>query len=70
MIEIRDLQFTYPKGGFRVHVNRMDLAAGEQLGITGSSGSGKTTILSIIGCMVLPTSGRVLLKGREITGLS
>ncbi len=36
----------------------------------GPSGSGKTTILSVIGCMVRPTSGRVLLEGREITGLS
>jgi putative ABC transport system ATP-binding protein len=47
----------------KIELNRVTL-------FKGSSGSGKTTILSIIGCMVRPTSGRVLLKGREITGLS
>jgi putative ABC transport system ATP-binding protein len=67
MIEIRDLQFTYPKGGFRVHVNRLDLAAGEQLGITGSSGSGKTTLIRLISGILKPDSGSVKMAGMEIT---
>lgn len=67
MIEIRDLQFTYPKGGFRVDVNHLDLAAGEQLGITGSSGSGKTTLIRLISGILKPDSGSVKMAGMEIS---
>ncbi len=35
----------------------------------GPSGSGNTTLLSLIGCMARPTSGRITLSGREITSL-
>ncbi|SDK06221.1 ABC transporter ATP-binding protein [Aliiruegeria lutimaris] len=35
----------------------------------GPSGSGKTTLLSIISCMARPTSGRVLIDGRMVSGL-
>ena len=43
---------------------------GEFLVIAGSSGSGKTTLLSILSGLDLPSSGRVILAGRDITGLS
>ena len=35
----------------------------------GPSGSGKTTLLSIISCMARPTSGRVSIDGRMVSGL-
>ncbi|HKQ85955.1 MAG TPA: ABC transporter ATP-binding protein [Candidatus Acidoferrales bacterium] len=37
--------------------------------IMGPSGSGKTTLLSVLGCLLKPQDGRVLVSGKEITGL-
>ncbi len=37
--------------------------------LKGPSGSGKTTLLGILGCMARPTSGRIMLRDREITSL-
>jgi len=46
-------------------VNRNDFVM-----VTGRSGSGKTTLLSLIGGLTKPTSGRILLKGVDISSLS
>jgi len=43
---------------------------GGELALAGPSGSGKTTFLHIIAGLILPTSGRVIISGQEITGLS
>ncbi len=43
---------------------------GEFLGIMGSSGSGKSTLLNCIATVVLPSSGRVIMKGVEIQKMS
>jgi len=45
------------------------LREGEVTAFRGPSGSGKTTLLGIIGCMARPTSGRIHLRGEEITSL-
>ncbi len=37
--------------------------------LSGSSGSGKTTMLSLIGCMARPSQGRIFLREQEITSL-
>lgn len=46
-----------------------ELKAGEFLGIIGPNGSGKTTLVNLITGFVKPDGGRVLFKGRDITGL-
>lgn len=43
--------------------------AGEYVAIMGESGSGKTTLLNILAALDRPTSGEVLLEGRNITGI-
>lgn len=42
---------------------------GEVVGIIGPSGSGKSTLLRCINLLEIPTKGKVLIKGQEITGL-
>jgi peptide/nickel transport system ATP-binding protein len=47
----------------------LEVAPGERFGIVGESGCGKSTLLRIIAGLDRPTSGRVVVEGREITGL-
>ncbi len=48
----------------------LEIAAGELLSIFGASGAGKSTLLHCIGTLDLPTSGKILLDGQELTTLS
>jgi putative spermidine/putrescine transport system ATP-binding protein len=48
----------------------LDIADGEFFSMLGPSGSGKTTTLRMIAGFEQPTSGRVLLHGRDVTGLA
>jgi len=45
----------------------LTLAAGESIAITGPSGAGKTTLMKIMLGLLQPTSGKVLLDGKDIT---
>jgi putative ABC transport system ATP-binding protein len=45
----------------------LSIRAGVFLAIAGPSGSGKTTLLNLIGCIDTPTSGRVLVKGEDVS---
>src|SRR6266508_6476226 len=47
----------------------LDIRQGEFFSLLGSSGSGKTTTLHLIAGFERPTSGRVWLAGRDVTGV-
>jgi len=47
-----------------------DLEAGRVHSIIGPNGAGKTTLLNLLTGVYLPTSGRVLLEGADVTGLA
>jgi len=47
----------------------LEINAGESVAVVGPSGSGKTTLLGILAGLDLPTTGRVVLDGRELTAL-
>ncbi len=46
----------------------LDVAAGEFVSIVGPSGCGKSTLLDLLGGLNRPSSGRILIDGREVTG--
>lgn len=48
----------------------LDIAAGESIAIMGPSGSGKTTLLHVLAGIVVPDSGTVCLRGRQVQHLS
>ncbi len=48
----------------------LSIGAGEIFGIIGRSGAGKSTLIRCINLLEKPTAGRVLVAGRELTGLS
>lgn len=73
ILETEDLQMTYRVGKVDVRALRgvnIKVAAGEYVAIMGPSGCGKSTLLHIIGGMLTPTSGRVMIDGEDITGMS
>lgn len=47
----------------------LDVAQGEVVSIVGASGAGKTTLLQIIGTLSRPDGGRVVIDGRDVSGL-
>ena len=47
----------------------LDISAGEFLAITGPSGSGKSSLLYMLGLLDVPTRGTLAIEGRETTGL-
>ncbi|WP_141015604.1 oligopeptide/dipeptide ABC transporter ATP-binding protein [Nocardioides sambongensis] len=73
LLTVDDLVVEFPAArGARVHAVSgisFDLLAGETLGILGESGCGKSSAGRALMQLPPPTSGRVRLEGRELTGL-
>ncbi|WP_419778388.1 ABC transporter ATP-binding protein [Maridesulfovibrio sp.] len=73
MIELKDISRIYNTGGAEVRaLDGIDLRIGngEFLAVMGSSGSGKSTTMNILGCLDNPTSGSYLFEGIEVTSLN
>ncbi len=69
-MELQEVWKIYRMGEFDVPaVQGINLAIrkGEFIAITGPSGCGKSTMLNMIGCLDMPTRGKVLLEGRDIS---
>jgi putative ABC transport system ATP-binding protein len=63
-------QVSSPEGPLTiVHEVSLDIAPGESVAIIGASGAGKSTLLALLAGLDLPTTGRVLLDGVDVTGL-
>lgn len=71
-LELQQVRKEYPSGGETVVAlddATISVADGELLALLGPSGSGKTTLLSIAGGLLSPTSGRVVVGGRDVGDL-
>ncbi len=71
MLQVENLTKTYGKGDNKTEALKgitFTVLEGEFLGIMGASGSGKTTLLNCIATMLRPTSGRIVLRGKDISG--
>jgi putative ABC transport system ATP-binding protein len=72
-VETTDLSKVYGEGPTSVRALRhvsLEFRDGEFAAIMGPSGSGKSTLLHILGALDKPTSGRVMVGGTELSGLS
>ena len=73
LIELRKITREFVMGDEKVYALagiNLSVAVGEFIAIAGPSGSGKSTMMNTLGCLDLPTSGKYLLNGIDVTGLS
>lgn len=69
IIEVRDLvkQYDPPRGVRAVDGVSFDIAQGEIFSLLGPNGAGKTTTISMLSCLLAPTSGDATVAGHSIT---
>jgi len=73
LIRVQDLQKVYRMGDVEVPALRginLTIERGEFVAVMGSSGSGKSTFMNILGCLDRPTGGNYWLEGEEVSALS
>src|SRR5512138_602861 len=73
IIKIKSLKKDYHVGEVTVHALRgvdMEIQEGEFVAVMGVSGSGKSTMLNILGCLDIPSKGDYFLDGVDIKSLS
>ena len=66
-IELLDVGVTYPDGTRALDRVSLRLPEGEVTAVLGTSGSGKSTALKVVGGLLPATDGRVLVDGRDVT---
>jgi len=72
MIDLRHVTLTFPDGTSRITaVDSVSLhvSAGETVGITGPSGSGKSSLLAVASTLIAPDTGTVIIDGIDATAL-
>jgi len=73
MIDLQNIYKIYETGDTTVHALdgiNLHIDEGEFVAIVGQSGSGKSTCMNIIGCLDIPTSGKYILDGIDVSTLS
>ena len=73
LISLQDIRKTYHMGDEQVHALAgisINFKKGSFWAIMGASGSGKSTMMNLIGCLDRPTSGSYFLNGKDVKGLN
>src|SRR5256714_1216690 len=73
VIKLQDVHKIYHTGEVDVHAVRgvsLDIHQGEFVALMGASGSGKSTMMNIIGCLDRPTRGTYFLDGTDVSRLN
>ncbi|HEY1549777.1 MAG TPA: ABC transporter ATP-binding protein [Kofleriaceae bacterium] len=73
LIEMYGIHRTYVMGDNLVHALRgvdLTIQAGASIAIMGQSGSGKSTMMNLLGCLDQPTQGTYKLNGKDVSRLS
>ena len=69
MIELFHISKRYPGGQVGLDDVSLRIDAGQMVFLTGPSGAGKTTFLKLIYCEEMPSSGSILVNGRNVSSL-
>lgn len=73
LIRLHDVAKFYQMGGETIAALNgidLDIVRNDYLAFIGSSGSGKSTMMNILGCLDTPSRGQYLLDGRDVGGMS
>jgi putative ABC transport system ATP-binding protein len=73
IMKMQDVWKIYKMGAVEVPALRgvsVEIKTGDFVAIIGASGSGKSTMMNLIGCLDIPTRGRICLKSQDISTLS
>ena len=69
-VEVKDLAIGYEKGKpVAQHLN-FRVYPGEIVGVVGKNGCGKSTLMNMLGCLDIPTSGSYYLNGKDVSHMS
>ena len=70
VVRFEEVSKTYPGGVAAVRDVSLRIERGELVAVVGPSGSGKSSMLHLMGSLDRPSAGRVLVDGHDVAGLS
>jgi putative ABC transport system ATP-binding protein len=70
MIELSDIEYSYPNSDFHLSINNLSIDAGQKTAVIGPSGFGKTTMLNLLAGIIIPSEGKISVKNNLVNQLS